>query len=75
MNIYDTDIKSLELFTEIWYCKMLLSTRNEVQQETPMAFYNIIISYRDRVFPNLPSALQILLTIAAIQAVSSPLVN
>ena len=43
---------------------MLLSTRNEVQPETPLALLNFIILYGHDVFPNLRISLQILLTIA-----------
>ena len=60
----DTDVDGKDLFNEICDCKMLLITRGNVLLSTPLELISVIVSYGDDVFPNLRTALQIVLTIA-----------
>ena len=61
---YHFNIDGSELYNEIFDCKMLLISREDVRPKTPIDLLTFIISYGDDVFPNLRIALQILLTIS-----------
>ncbi|GBN36644.1 hypothetical protein AVEN_51920-1 [Araneus ventricosus] len=63
-RFYNTDFDGPELYAEICDCKMFLRNREDVRPKTAIEVLTFIISYGEDVFPNLRTALQILLTIS-----------
>ncbi|GBM76285.1 hypothetical protein AVEN_81837-1 [Araneus ventricosus] len=62
-RFYNTDFDGPELYAEICDCKMLLRNRKDVRPKTAIEVLTFVISYGEDVFPNLRTALQMLLTI------------
>ncbi|GBN75098.1 hypothetical protein AVEN_24991-1 [Araneus ventricosus] len=60
----NTDFDGPELYAEICDFKILLRNREDVHPKTEIEILTFIISYREDVFPNLRTTLQILLTIS-----------
>ena len=59
------DLDGKQLYGKIIDCKMLISTRTNVRLSRPEDLLTFIVEYGDEsVFPNIPIALQILLTVA-----------
>ncbi|GBL87913.1 hypothetical protein AVEN_192080-1 [Araneus ventricosus] len=63
-RFYNTDFDGPELYAEICDYKMLLRRREDVRPKTAIEVLTFIISYGEDVFPNMRTALQILLTIS-----------
>ncbi|XP_072179742.1 zinc finger MYM-type protein 1-like [Diadema setosum] len=64
-DVYTSDVNGQQLYQEILECRMLLSSRPEVNISKPEELLEFIVQYGDEsVFPNLRIAVQIMLTVA-----------